>query len=239
MTLDAASRFYRASHERNLARYTAQTGRVVADLAPEPVSNPSHRYFGAWREAKRLSPSRALELGYGGISTVRAMAEAIPGEYHVTDILDRFSGVSIPANVRPTICNLDHDFPFEDADFELVIALMVVEHLYDPFHAVSEIARVLKPGGRLVMNLPNIASLRCRLQLLRGQMPVTSSRDWFDKREWDGGHLHAFTIETVTRLCEAYGLRLVDLLPVGSNLALKRLRPSLFCHEITFVLQKD
>jgi len=98
-----------------------------------------------------------------------------------------------------------------------------------------ELARILKIGGHAFVNLPNIASIRCRLSLLAGKMPITSSRDWFEKREWDGNHLHYFTIADVTRLASLFGFHLEAIHPVGRLRLLKKLRPALLCHEISYV----
>lgn len=40
-----------------------------------------------------------------------------------------------------------HALPFQDGTFDLVLSYAVMEHLYNPFLAASEIARVLRPGG--------------------------------------------------------------------------------------------
>jgi SAM-dependent methyltransferase len=45
--------------------------------------------------------------------------------------------------------------PFRDAAFDLVSANMVVEHLARPVDTFSEVARVLKPGGRFLFVTPN------------------------------------------------------------------------------------
>jgi len=45
--------------------------------------------------------------------------------------------------------------PFPDAIFDGVVTLQVIEHLQRPREFVSECARVLKPGGRLVLATPN------------------------------------------------------------------------------------
>jgi SAM-dependent methyltransferase len=45
-------------------------------------------------------------------------------------------------------------FPFNDGAFEAVISVAVLEHVKDPFRCASEIARVLKPGGRLIAAVP-------------------------------------------------------------------------------------
>lgn len=45
--------------------------------------------------------------------------------------------------------------PFGDACFDVVISTEVIEHTENPKKAVSELARVLKPGGILVITTPN------------------------------------------------------------------------------------
>jgi len=61
--------------------------------------------------------------------------------------------------------------PFPDAHFQAVTFSEVLEHL--PLERVnfvlSEIARVLRPGGVLLASSPNQASLENRLRLLRGK----------------------------------------------------------------------
>jgi hypothetical protein len=69
-------------------------------------------------------------------------------------------------------------------------------------------------------------------------MPVTSSANWFETREWDGNHLHYFTMSDTLRLAALTGLKLDAYFPVGTWLWLKRLSPSLFCHEISFAFSK-
>jgi len=69
-------------------------------------------------------------------------------------------------------------------------------------------------------------------------MPVTSAPDWFARGEWDGNHLHYFTVADVRRLAELSGLELVKIQPVGRFAWLKAWRPSLLCHEITYHFRK-
>lgn len=47
----------------------------------------------------------------------------------------------------PDVFGDGHKLPFKDNSFDLVLSQAVIEHLHDPFTAVSEIYRVLKPGG--------------------------------------------------------------------------------------------
>ena len=226
----------RIFYERSFAAQLERDGGV-ASLSRAALEAGNHRYSAVYEYLRDNPGKHALEMGYGGNGVVENLA---PGcsRYEIVDIVDRLAREGRPDNLAIHVANLDHRFPFEDARFDVVIAMMVIEHLYDPFHAFAEVARVARPGARLFVNLPNVGSIRCRIDLLRGKLPVTSAANWFEQREWDGGHLHYFTVDTVRRLAEASGLKLLDVRAVGAMPALKRLRPSLLCHEITYVLEK-
>lgn len=61
-------------------------------------------------------------------------------------------------------------FPFANAAFDYVLSREGIEHFEDQAHLINECARVLKPGGCLVVTTPNITNLRARLSyLLTGQ----------------------------------------------------------------------
>ena len=49
----------------------------------------------------------------------------------------------------PDVFGDGHLLPFKDSSFDLILSQAVIEHLYNPFDAVSEMFRVLKPGGRV------------------------------------------------------------------------------------------
>lgn len=230
---DAARRFYQRSHQT----IVAQRGSRPSPIAEAELGGHRHRYSAALALLRQRPGLEVLEMGYGGPDIVVTLAPHA-ARYTIVDIVPRTDGTDLPGNVETVVANLDDPFPFADESFDAVIAMMVIEHLYDPFHAFAEVARVTRNGGPVLVNLPNVASLRCRLQLLAGRMPVTSGAHWFEGREWDGNHLHYFTVGDVRRLADLSGLELVDCRPVGRFAALKRLRPSLFCHEITYAFRK-
>ncbi|MBI5643777.1 MAG: class I SAM-dependent methyltransferase [Deltaproteobacteria bacterium] len=62
-----------------------------------------------------------------------------------------------------------HDVVFPDAYFDAVTLWHVFEHIKDPVWAVNECRRILKPGGLLVIAIPNTASVQARL----------TGRNWF------------------------------------------------------------
>ena len=231
----AAERFYRKSHATNLRDGGKSAGDDAAEAAA--IDRPSHRYYPLARHLDEQVGQNVVELGYGS----SVMANALAGKassYTIVDVVKRHGDLDVAENIRFVQSDLNNDFPFQDEQFDCVAAMMVFEHLFDPFHSFREARRIVRPGGAVIVNLPNIASIRCRLQLLRGKMPVTSSADWFEKEEWDGNHLHSFTIDDTLRLARHVGLKFVSLYAVGNHLWLKSLAPGFFCHEIGYVFER-
>ena len=135
--------------------------------------------------------------------------------------------------------NLNHDWPFKEKEVDLLVAMMLLEHLFDPFESFREIKRVLSPSGRAFVNLPLITSLKNRLRLLCGQIPVTSVPycRWQAEGHWDGFHLHYFTLPSIYDLAASSGLKIVRVSSVGRFNRVKNLLPGLFCNEISFELR--
>ena len=62
-------------------------------------------------------------------------------------------------------------FPYENNYFDIVIANQILEHTKELFWIFHEISRVLKEGGKLIIGVPNLASMHNRLLLLFGHHP--------------------------------------------------------------------
>jgi glycosyltransferase involved in cell wall biosynthesis/SAM-dependent methyltransferase len=63
-------------------------------------------------------------------------------------------------------------YPYADGYFSTVLCCELLEHLLsDPIHMMSEIHRILAPGGQLVLTTPNAASLRAIESILGGGHP--------------------------------------------------------------------
>ena len=62
--------------------------------------------------------------------------------------------------------DLDNTLPFEDSSFRVVVCVEGLEHIENPANAVREFSRLLKPGGTLIVSVPNILNIEERLKWL-------------------------------------------------------------------------
>lgn len=66
--------------------------------------------------------------------------------------------------------------PYEDASFDVVLLIEVLEHLENHRTALCELARVLKPGGVLILTTPNIMRLNSRFHFFLSGYHKTKRR---------------------------------------------------------------
>lgn len=64
-------------------------------------------------------------------------------------------------------CDLEQPLPFRDREFDIVVALDVLEHLNNPHSALAELQRVA--GKALFISLPNIFYIQFRYNFARGR----------------------------------------------------------------------
>ena len=99
----------------------------------------------------------------------------------------------------------DPGLPFEPDSFDLVVLADVLEHLADPAAGLARAVGWCRPGGALLVSVPNIAHWQARLTLLRGRWPQE------DSGTFDASHLRWFTRDALAALLAGAGLRDVEL----------------------------
>jgi SAM-dependent methyltransferase len=155
-------------------RMTALTCRLVeerfsAPRAPRSALRRAIRRWHAEREARFASRNPILPESQ--LETIRRVYETLPagravldvgggngrwrrllgdvGEYTVVDV-----ATPDPASLEPGITHVVADateLPFGDSTFDLVLMIEMLQYVAEPATALAEAARVLAPGGALVL----------------------------------------------------------------------------------------
>ncbi|MDF2956151.1 MAG: 2-polyprenyl-3-methyl-5-hydroxy-6-metoxy-1 [Candidatus Alkanophagales archaeon MCA70_species_2] len=72
--------------------------------------------------------------------------------------------------IKAVVSNLE-SIPFPDKSFDVILALDILEHLFDPIRVLREAGRVLKDDGILLVSVPNAANIYSRIIfLLTGEL---------------------------------------------------------------------
>ena len=135
-------------------------GTAVAEQARlaelNRLTNPAFVAFLAVPEGARV-----LEVGSGLGLLCAAVAASAPGVRVVG--LEQAPEQIAAAGAAPGVefvCGDAHDIPFADSTFDVVYARYLLEHVRDPVVVLSELRRVLRPGGRIAVQENDISLLR-------------------------------------------------------------------------------
>ncbi|MEM2111967.1 MAG: class I SAM-dependent methyltransferase [Candidatus Bathyarchaeia archaeon] len=111
--------------------------------------------------------------------------------------------------------DLNQKIPLPDNSFDYTCCVDGLEHMTNPYKAVEEFARVLKPGGIAVFSVPNYSNIEKRLKyFLRGYLTKPKTLDDYKRA---GSNLFNFhnsplTITILNFMFEINGLRVEAIL---------------------------
>jgi len=117
--------------------------------------------------------------------------------------------------------NLNSALPFSDARFDVVLLAETLEHLPYPRITLSEVWRVLKPGGLFVGNVPLFYHLHNRWRVLRGK-----------RLDSDPTHCQYFSLDFPLRELLQEFFTIEEIVPLKGHLAKYSLR--LFARNVAF-----
>jgi 2-polyprenyl-3-methyl-5-hydroxy-6-metoxy-1,4-benzoquinol methylase len=197
-------------------------GRIWQERQQDERLRLIARYGGA------LPGRRILDLGsgMGGTSVALGLAGAAPLAFEYNraycDIIRLRAGrydMSLPV-----VNGAGEQLPFSAASFDLVIAWDVVEHVQNPALLLAELARVLRPGGRVLLTVINRFAFRdphYHLPLLnwlpRPLAEAIIERRGRSKRGADFSdrqrlsEMHYYTMSSFRQLAARYGFRVGDI----------------------------
>jgi demethylmenaquinone methyltransferase/2-methoxy-6-polyprenyl-1,4-benzoquinol methylase len=104
---------------------------------------------------------RLLDAG-GGTGRIAASLRGLVGEVLVEDVSRNMLRYSARKGLE-SICAPVEDLPFKSASFDRVIMMDALHHVSNQKRAISELWRVLIPGGRIVIIEPDIRKFAVKL----------------------------------------------------------------------------
>jgi 2-polyprenyl-3-methyl-5-hydroxy-6-metoxy-1,4-benzoquinol methylase len=153
----------REAREEHEAELSSRPETAFWDALRKTQSAVSNGFIHRW--ASRQIPKGALVLdaacGDGRLARVRGDGAPTIGFDFVERLASRarrFTG-GAPVGVADV-----HSMPVKSTSIDFLTCFEVLEHLEDPDQAVSEFARILRPGGRLFLSVPNDEGLKHRLK---------------------------------------------------------------------------
>jgi 2-polyprenyl-3-methyl-5-hydroxy-6-metoxy-1,4-benzoquinol methylase len=106
----------------------------------------------------------------------------------------------------------------ERESFDVAICADVLEHLVDPWAALKRLAALLKPGGTLIVSIPNARDYTLALGLL-----FAGDFQYRDEGLLDKGHLRFFCKKNMVQLVREAGFQVVKI-----DFRLQKLRKLLY-----------
>ncbi|HEY1757605.1 MAG TPA: methyltransferase domain-containing protein [Bryobacteraceae bacterium] len=146
--------------------FAAHATRLIRTLQLIPRGGPDSRILelGCYMQ---ITPALRGLLGY---SEVRGGYAGSAGGWHFSTVKAN-DGEEFTCAIDLFNCEVDR-FPYPDEYFDTIICCELLEHLEkDPMHMMSEIHRVLKQHGTLVLTTPNAVSIRAIRNMLIGIHP--------------------------------------------------------------------
>jgi ubiquinone/menaquinone biosynthesis C-methylase UbiE len=175
------------------SRYDDELWELVPDDGGQPA-----RLLAEF--VSKLGPAEhALDLGAGDGRLTELLEAAKITAADVSPVALERARQRLPAGAELVELEPDAPLPFPDSAFDLVLCAETIEHVRDVQLLLSEIRRVLRPGGRLAVTTPATPAL------VRPPDPLSP-------------HLRLFTRRSLERLLGELGFEPVSLRRRGGTL---------------------
>lgn len=154
-----------------------------------------------------LNGKKCLDIGAGTGRWLQYMESKNAAFLGAIDISDESLDRCAPICQKVQLADIESDF------FDVVLATEVIEHIFNPQQFISEILRVIKNNGLILMSTPNVVSFISRIRMVLGFLPPVIGQD--------ETHVRFYRQTDLIRLFSSFGLR-PEFIPTSISLNLRR-----------------
>ena len=164
-----------------------------SQLDLDEKGNTFSKIAGLWQETK--SQMHVLDIGCGAGSVSEVLVQRGHLVYGL-DLMDEAVRRATQRGLIAQVYDVNQGLPFQDKYFDCVLALDIIEHLFDPLAALTEIHRVLTDRGYLLLFLPLHFDIYQRWRTLLGKGIVSYEHIYYNRANtaWNYFHIRFFTI---------------------------------------------
>jgi len=180
---------------------------AASHLSLDEQGNTFAKIADVWRETK--PKMRVLDIGCGAGSVSGELVQRGHLVYGL-DVMEEAVRRATQQGLTAQVYDVNQGLPLEDGYFDCVLALDILEHLFDPLATLREIRRVLAADGYAIISLPLHFDLRQRLRILTGKGIVSYEHLWYnpDNVAWAYFHIRFFTLREVEDFIATGGFRI-------------------------------
>jgi SAM-dependent methyltransferase len=128
--------------------YSTENGLRARASVYEGIAGPDAREA-AFEAVREAAPARVLEVGCGWGEFAARIADELGAEVVAIDQSSRMVELARERGVDARVADVQQ-LPLPDRSFDVAVANWMLYHVPELDRALSELARVLRPGGRLV-----------------------------------------------------------------------------------------
>jgi len=183
--------------------YNNSYARTQLDL--DERGNTFSKLSDVWKELK--PQMRILDIGCGAGSVSDELVKR-GHEVHGLDIMKEAVERAKRRGIHAEIYDVNNvPLPFKDNFFDCILALDILEHLFDPLSLLRDLKRVLSQDGYAILFLPLHFDIRQRIRILAGKGIVLYEHLWYDPNcvPWEYFHIRFFTRSEVEKFIEKAG----------------------------------
>lgn len=184
-----------------------EQSRGGAALENRPFEKSRDYYSGVRTDLVSLAPDirgRVLEIGCAEGLTLEYLKTRFDCEVVGLDYCESALAEARSKGLEVHVCDLNSEqLPFKEGEFDYIIIGDVLEHLYDPWSVLRDVAKTMKDDGTILISIPNVKHYTLLKDLI-----LRDRWEYCEAGLLDVTHIRFFTFDGIMKLLSRSGLTL-------------------------------